>query len=41
MLCFKFHQNRTIIEKLDFFEGGGEGGLGDRWKKVSPGGYEF
>ena len=22
MLCFKFHQNRTINEKVDFFEGG-------------------
>ena len=24
MLCFKFHQNRTINEELDFFEGGAE-----------------
>ena len=23
MFCFKFHQNRTINEELDFFEGGG------------------
>ena len=26
MLHFKFHQNRTINEEFDFFEGGGGGG---------------
>ena len=25
MLCFKFHQNRTINEEFDYFEGEGGG----------------
>ena len=28
MLCFKFHQNRPINEKFDFFEGEGGGAPG-------------
>ena len=30
VLCFKFHQNRTINEEFNFFEGEGEGHPGDK-----------